>query len=205
MINVEKFCDNFANANTYLVTSDKIAIIVDPANDLRILKKYLNGKTVKAVFLTHGHYDHFKMLEDVINEYQIPCYLHKKAKMKLFDLVTSYAKDFGASWIPKISDDFFIMVNDNDLIKIDDLVIKVMYTPGHTDCSVCYLLDDLMFSGDTLFKNSVGRTDLLTGSTLKQHLTIEKLKHLKTNYHIYPGHDEETTLFFEQKNNPYFK
>ncbi len=205
MLTIETFCDHSENANTYLVIQNHEALIIDPANDEKILKKYIGTNKVLGILLTHGHYDHFKSLEAILKDYNVPCYLHKKAKDKIFDLNKSYALSFGKSQIPKISNDVFRFVNDLEEIKLGSFSIKVLYTPGHTDCSVCYLIDEVMFSGDTLFKNTVGRSDLLTGNILKLKASIERLKKLSIDYQVYPGHDENTTLFYEQKNNPYFK
>ena len=203
MISVEVFCDSEENCNTYLITKDEYAIIIDPANDVKKLNKYLEGKSLVAILLTHGHYDHFKTLEEILKMYDVNCYLQKRAKDKIFDLNISYAKAFGCNKIPSIDESRFIFVNDNDLIKISSFNIRVLYTPGHTDDSVCYIIDNLLFSGDTLFKKSVGRTDLATGNTFKLMQSLIKIKKLKQDYIIYPGHDDATSLVSEKNHNPY--
>ena len=183
MISVEVFCDSEENCNTYLITKDEYAIIIDPANDVKKLNKYLEGKSLVAILLTHGHYDHFKTLEEILKMYDVNCYLQKRAKDKIFDLNISYAKAFGCNKIPSIDESRFIFVNDNDLI--------------------CYIIDNLLFSGDTLFKKSVGRTDLATGNTFKLMQSLIKIKKLKQDYIIYPGHDDATSLVSEKNHNPY--
>lgn len=203
MISVEVFCDSEENCNTYLITKDEYAIIIDPANDVKKLNKYLEGKSLVAILLTHGHYDHFKTLEEILKMYDVNCYLQKRAKDKIFDLNISYAKAFGCNKIPSIDESRFIFVNDNDLIKISSFNIRVLHTPGHTDDSVCYIIDNLLFSGDTLFKKSVGRTDLATGNIFKLMQSLIKIKKLKQDYIIYPGHDDATSLVSEKNHNPY--
>ena len=205
MISVEIFCDSKENCNTYLVTKDDYAILIDPANNVKHLNKYLEGKSLVAVLLTHGHYDHFKTLEEILKIYDVPCYLQKRAKDKIFDLNASYAKVFGCNKVPSVDQTKFVFVNDNDSIEIANFTIKVLYTPGHTDDSVYYIIDNFFFSGDTLFKNSVGRTDLITGNTFKLGQSLVKIKNLKQDYIIYPGHDGTTSLSSEKKNNPYLK
>ncbi len=202
---VELLLDNPSFANTYLVTNNESVIIIDPACDIRYIKKYVNDKKVLAVFLTHGHFDHFKTLEEVLKEYNVKCYLHKNAKEKVLDLETSYANMFGSYKIPNINEEQFETLQDGKIIDMESFKIKTLFTPGHTNCSVVYVIDDLMFTGDTLFNYSVGRTDLATGNSVSQINTLNMLKKMKTDYKIYPGHEQETTLFFEQKNNPYMK
>lgn len=202
---VETLLDNPSFANTYLLSDDNFAIIIDPACDIRYIKKYVKDKKVLGVFLTHGHYDHFKTLEEVIKEYNVKCYLHKNAKEKVFNLETSYANMFGSFKMPNIKEECFEFLQDGKTITLENFKIKTIFTPGHTNCSVTFIIDDIMFSGDTLFNYSVGRTDLATGSAITQMNTLNMLKKMKNDYKVYPGHEQETTLFFEQKNNPYMK
>lgn len=205
MIKVLTFCDSLNNSNTYAVINGDKAIIIDPSNDIKMINKSLEGKIVEAILLTHGHYDHFATLEEAIKLYKVPCCLHKEAKNKIFDLDKSYSKMFGCFKIPEITDENFVFVRDGMTLDAANMKIKVLFTPGHTNCSVIYIIDDMMFSGDTLFKLSVGRTDLLTGDVFKQKISIDMFRHMKTDFKVYPGHDEKTTLYFEQKNNPYFR
>ena len=98
-----------------------------------------------------------------------------------------------------------IEVNDNDIINLLDSEIKVIATPGHTDGSVCYLYKNILFSGDTLFSNSIGRTDFPTGSIKMMKESLAKLSHLSNQIKVYPGHDLKTTIKDEKENNPYLK
>lgn len=205
MLKVETFCDSPLNANTYLVESNYSAIIIDPANNLKTLEKFIGDKQIVAIFLTHGHYDHFKTLDVVLKKYQAKCYLHPSAISKLSNPMLSCATLFGVKEIQPLDYQCFVDVLDGQTIQLNDMHIKVLYTPGHTNCSVVYFIDHLMFTGDTLFKSSVGRTDLPTGSRMALDNSLKRLKHLKTDYMIYPGHDETTTFFEELKNNPYLK
>ena len=202
---IEILQDNYNFANTYLVSNDKFAIIIDPSYDIKYLKKYLGDKKVLGVFLTHGHYDHFKNLEDTIKVLNVKCYLHKNAFEKVFNIETSYANMFGCFKTPNLNKEVFVFVNDGQSISLDNITIKCIFTPGHTNCSVVFIIEDLMFSGDTLFNMSVGRTDLATGNSNAQMNTLNMLKKMKVDYKIYPGHENSTTLFYEQKYNPYMK
>ena len=83
MIKIETFCDHFNNANTYLITNDRYAIIIDPANNIKTLERFIGEKQVLGIFLTHGHYDHFKSLRELLKKYDVSIYLHKEAYKKI--------------------------------------------------------------------------------------------------------------------------
>ena len=99
----------------------------------------------------------------------------------------------------------FTEVKDGDTITQDELTFKVLHTPGHSAGSVCYICDDVIFSGDTLFCGSMGRTDFEDGSSEEILKSLKKLANLKGDYKVYPGHFQSTTLEAERKNNPYMK
>ena len=202
---IEVLQDNYNFANTYLVSNGTNAIIIDPACDIKYLKKHVKDKKILGVFLTHGHFDHFKNLDDTLKEFNVKCYLHKNAYEKVMNIETSYAKMFGCFKTPDVTKEDFIFVNDGQSITLENIKVKTIFTPGHTNCSVVFIIDELMFSGDTLFNMSVGRTDLATGNSAVQMNTLNMLKKMKIDYIIYPGHENSTTLFNEQKYNPYMK
>ena len=205
MLDVEVFTSSPALSNTYIV-GDKIkCFVVDPSNDLRDIKKFIKKRQVLGIFLTHGHFDHFKGLSELLKEYHIKVYLHKDAYLKLLDPNISCSNMFGYNKIIKLNENEYHFINDGQKIILDDFVIKVLHTPGHTNCSVCLIIDELMFSGDTLFNCGIGRMDLPTGSSIQMNKSIKMLLNLKTNYLVYPGHGEETTIFWEMKNNPYYQ
>lgn len=205
MIEVEVFLDHPNNANTYLIKKDGHAVIVDPANNIKTLSKFTEGLVVDAIFLTHGHFDHFKSLFEALEKFNVKCYMHINAKKKIADSNLSYAFAFGTTTLPNIPLEKIELITKEQTIKLKTLDIGVIFTPGHTNCSVMYVIEDMIFSGDTIFKNSVGRTDLATGSMIEQKLSLDKIKKIKTNYKIYPGHDEKTSLYEELKNNRYLK
>lgn len=204
MIHTESFCDDSTHANTYLIEQDGHVIVVDPANNMKVLQRYIGDKIVDGCLLTHGHYDHFRELENFLRLYPDSyCYLHKEAKRKLFDLNISYAAAFGCKRTPAIDENRLIFFSNETKLEIGPFCVKVVFTPGHTNCSVMYMIENAIFSGDTLFKGSVGRTDLWTGNPLQQQRTLQRIKSLKQDYLVYPGHDESTTLFQELQTNRY--
>lgn len=204
MIHIESFCDDVAYANTYLIEQDGHVIVVDPANNMKVLQRYIGDKVVDGCLLTHGHYDHFRELENFLQLYpDCHCYLHKEAKRKLFDLNMSYATAFGGKVVPSIDQNRLILFTSETKFEIGRFFVKVMITPGHTNCSAMYIIENAIFSGDTLFKGSVGRTDLWTSNPLQLKQTLHRIRQLKQDYLIYPGHDATTTLFEEMKTNRY--
>lgn len=202
---IEVFCDNDQNANTYLVYNDSSCIIIDPANSPKTLKNYIENRKIEGIFLTHGHYDHFRVLSEVLELSDCNVYMHKNAGKKIQDLKSSYAIFFKTSTLPIIDEKRISFVDDGNLVCVGPFSIKCWYTPGHTNCMMSYIIDDNLFSGDFLFKDSIGRTDLDTGSVIRMMQSLKMLKTLKVNYNVYPGHGESTTLNDELKYNHYLK
>ncbi len=200
---VEVFCDDDLNANTYLVYNETSCIIIDPANNNKVLMRYVDKREVLGILLTHGHYDHFKSLSGLLENYDVLVYMHKNAYLKLSDIDSSYAKMFNYHYPTIIDKEKVRFISDGETLKLGNFVIKCWYTPGHTDCMMSYIIDNNLFSGDFIFKGSIGRTDLLTSSATKMHVMLEELKRRKNNYIIYPGHEASTTLDDEKENNVY--
>ena len=187
-------------ANSYVLSNGDEAIIIDAGDECEKILSILASKNLKpiAVLLTHGHFDHCggaKFFQDK----NIPIYLHED-DIKLINGDGHLASFCGLDFA-RFNPDF--KIKDGDEIAFADKTIKVIHTPGHTDGSVCYLIDELVFSGDTLFYLSIGRTDFPSGNTSKMRLSLQKLFTMDENLTVYPGHGERTTIGFEKKNNPY--
>lgn len=210
MIKVEIFCDNPSNSNTYLVKTNTGFIVIDPSNSVNTLKKFIQDKPLLAIFLTHGHYDHFKSIEELIITYNPNIYMHKNAYKKLFDSTLSVSLLFNKTkafksdinMLFKLNSNLFFVSNDS-IINVDNLSFKCMYLPGHTDCSIGFLLDNNLFIGDTLFYESVGRWDLPTGDYLKLKETLKKIRSIKQELLVYPGHDDVFELTDALRHNKY--
>lgn len=205
MLKIDSFCDAIENSITYLLTYNNRAIVIDPSNNVNTLKKYIDDKTLDGIFITHGHYDHYKSIVELNSIYNAPIYLTKKAFEKLNNINDSCAVMFGCYCITDISKFNIHYINDNEIIKFDSITIKVLFTPGHTNCSATYLIEDALFSGDLLFETSVGRWDLPTGSYPALKNSLERIKKLDTNITVYPGHDESFKLLDAVKYNKYLQ
>jgi glyoxylase-like metal-dependent hydrolase (beta-lactamase superfamily II) len=172
----------------------------DAAAVLRIAGE--NGASVKKILLTHGHYDHIEGLAEIAGSTGAKVYIHPLDARMLSDPRANLSGAGGVSW-SGVSEP----AADGGVIELAGLKISVLHTPGHTPGSVCYAAGDVIFSGDTLFCLSVGRTDLPGGDGAAQAASLKKLAAYYEKHgdrKVLPGHDRETSLSFEVENNPYF-
>lgn len=206
MLDIITICDRADNANTYIVGTNEEVIIIDPANKLSNIVTAVKNRKVLGVFLTHAHYDHFITLNDVLHKYAVKCYIHQKGFDKLTNLINSCGVFFSVKTLKPVDKTKIIFVKDNQLIDLSSaLQVKVITTPGHTDCSVVYQMGDVMFTGDTLFNNGVGRTDLPTSNTVTLINSLKKLLDGHQEATIFPGHGWSSTLDEERRNNAFYK
>ncbi len=179
-------------------------MVIDPGADGEQIKNILDKNNLKLKYIlnTHGHADHIganKFLKKHFPEAKI--FIHSKDAKMLTNAYENFSKQMGLAITSPSVD---ILLEDNQEIEFGNQIIKVIYTPGHTQGGVCFLLDNILFSGDTLFASSIGRTDLNGGSTHQLLLSIkEKLFILPENTKVYPGHGEETNIGKEIKTNPF--
>lgn len=191
--------------NCYVMANEetKSAILFDAPDDAERILSYINKKDLKLryVFLTHAHFDHIYALNDVLNETGAKLALHEDETKYLSDKSLNLA-DIANVVIPSIKED--ITFKDGDEFDFEGTLIKVIHTPGHTEGSVCYLFDDILISGDTLFKQSIGRSDFPLGSYEQEIKSIkEKLMALDDDISVYPGHGFSTSIGKERRENPY--
>ncbi len=191
--------------NNYLLIDEKSkeAVLIDCTQDCtdidNALKEY--GAKLKYILLTHGHFDHILGVNDFKRKYDCKVLLHEADKT-LADSVTEFVKNFGIDEADVQEIDEYI--RDNQIIKFGENSIKVIHTPGHTKGGVCYFVGDKLFSGDTLFYESVGRTDLPDGNFAHIKSSIEeRLFKLDDNIQVYAGHGHSTTIGHEKANNQF--
>ncbi|HEY8390890.1 MAG TPA: MBL fold metallo-hydrolase [Clostridia bacterium] len=199
-MNIKTITTDLVQSNTYIITSNKSAVIIDPSGTDKIFFKIescLKDIRLKAVLFTHGHFDHVALGHKY--EGKVPIYIHKLDSFML-NSDQNLGEDFGYAVKPCKAD---VLLNGGEVLKFDDITVKVLHTPGHTQGSVCFVIDNYIFSGDTLFRSSIGRTDFEGGSQTAILKSINCLFMLDGDYVVYPGHGEPTTLRYEQKTNPY--
>ena len=185
--------------NTYMLTINDDVILIDPASKADKLFPLLEGKNLLAVLLTHGHFDHIKACDDLYKRYHMPIYVHEADEDLIHD--KSQRVLFGLPYSPVVNSPVEHL--KEGVMEIGPFKFEVLFTPGHSKGSVCYVFDEFLFSGDTLFKMSVGRTDLSGGSETELKASLRILKTLKPTLRVCPGHDDVTILEDEVKNNPY--
>ena len=182
--------------NCYIIheESSKTCCVIDPGYDAdRILDKLEDlGLILEAILLTHGHFDHVGAVKDLAAETQCEVYLHPE------DLSMPPMMTAGALYYTKT-------YTEGSHLKLAGLDISVLHTPGHTPGSVCLLVDTAIFSGDTLFQGSCGRTDLPGGDWATIGKSLKRLAALEGNFWVYSGHGPSTTLRDEKKYNPYMR
>ena len=161
--------------NCYLLEKDGKILVIDPGDDVDKIVNKINDREVVGIIITHYHFDHIGALDDIIDKYKVNVYDRNNMNEGMFE--------------------------------IDNFNFNVIYTPGHRDdCISIYFKDDrMMFVGDFIFRDSIGRVDLPGGNMDKMIDSINKIKKYDKDIVIYPGHGDNTTLGYEIDNNIYFK
>lgn len=188
--------------NCYLVSSQKAAIVIDPGFASEETESFLKANSDKEILilLTHAHFDHIGDALRLKEVASTKIAIGELDNPALSDASVNLSYMFGSQIKPFSAD---LLFKDGDEHRIGDLSFKVILTPGHTKGGVCYLFGDKLFSGDTLFFESVGRTDLPGGdfSVLKE--SVYRLFELDDKTAVFPGHGPETTIEHEKNHNPY--
>lgn len=192
--------------NCYIVSNSetKEAIVFDPADNADRIEKYLkaNDLVCIAILLTHGHFDHIMAAQELKELTHAEIHAHKAEAELLSNprLNASYHIRKECSFVPDV------LLEDGQVLKLAGFAVKVLHTPGHTAGGACYYFTGhlILFSGDTLFREDIGRSDLPSGNGRKLVEAIQnKLMILEDQVEVYPGHGEATTIGYERDNNIY--
>lgn len=194
-------------ANCYLIFDEerKKGFIIDPGGDFEDIVKRIEKADFKPEFilLTHGHGDHIGAVLELKEKYGIDLYCHEDETELLYDPKKNLSQRMPMGPVSLEADHTF---TDQEILFPESYNIKVIHTPGHTDGSVCFLMNKDLFSGDTLFKGSVGRTDLFAGSKQKLDKSLmEKIYTLEDNITVHSGHGGESSIGYEKKTNPFLQ
>ena len=192
-------------SNSYLIVSGTEAALVDPSAAPSHVTDALaeNGCALRYILLTHGHYDHTKYVSQVKEATGAKVCVHSLDDEMLSDSDKNCYKLFNTG--EQVAERADILLEDGVELSLGCETIRVMHTPGHTKGSVCYIVGDAIFTGDTLFRGSVGRTDFYGGDDRELMDSLRRLADLDGEYTLYPGHESATTLNIERKFNPYLR
>ena len=203
---IERFIVGMVGTNCYVVSNEETSecFLVDPGAYSDKVIAYIREHELKpqAILLTHGHFDHIMGLDGVLREFPIPVYAQEEEEILLKDASYNASVSYG----PAYTFSGASYIKDGQILELAGMTIRAIHTPGHTIGGCCYYIESehVLFSGDTLFHDSVGRTDFPTGSQSQLVRSIrEKLLGLPEETVVCPGHISETTIGHEKKYNPF--
>ena len=195
MLKIHTLTLGLYQTNTYIIheASSKSCCVIDPGYEATTIAEKLEdlGLTVDAILLTHGHFDHVGAVKDLAAD--TDCRVFVCAEDTLLPPMFTGGKLY-----------YTDTYAEGSILNIAGLYIHVLHTPGHTPGSVCLLVEDTLFSGDTLFAGSCGRTDI-GGDWAAIQKSLNRLASMDAGFRVFPGHGESTTLAAEKRYNPYMR
>lgn len=189
----------YTDENTYFLIKDGKAIVIDPGESYEKIMDFAKNIKIEYVFLTHCHYDHITAANDLRKNGALLC-----ATKECAENIKNPINNLSGLWLDEkiIINGADIILTEEEVFKFHGTDIKTIKTPGHTNCSSCFLAKNKLFSGDTLFFQTTGRCDLPTGSIISLQNSIKnKLYILDDNTEVYPGHGRKTSIGYEKKFN----
>lgn len=197
---INRIITNIYDSNTFVIEKGDEVLIVDAGAELEKVKSFTINKKVVGILLTHGHYDHSAYCNEYAEEFSCPIFAHEKASDTMKNKDAFYG-DNGQKM-----EDFsrFQFTQQDCFLQIGGFNVQCITAEGHSPCCVCYKIDNILFTGDVLFENGIGRTDLV-GSNKKSMLsTLIKLDDINFDK-VYSGHGGQSTLLAQKKNIAIFK
>ncbi|MEX5284366.1 MBL fold metallo-hydrolase [Selenomonas sputigena] len=204
-LEMEMFVVGSLGVNCYILYNEKdhLGVAIDPGGDGEILLRYLEDKKIEliAILNTHAHVDHIGAVDFLRDKTGARFYVHEADAPMLSDSKLNLSAFMGMPIVTRPAD---VLLHDGEVLNFGDIKLTVLHTPGHSPGSVCYLLEDRLFSGDTLFAGSVGRTDF-PGASMEEllHSLHEKIMGLPEALPVYCGHGPSTSVGYEKQCNPY--
>jgi len=190
-------------ANCYILRYGDQVLVIDPGGNPEIIYPYIEGKELVLIINTHGHYDHIGANNDLMARYDTKIAVGEQDYQMLYNPDLNLSVLVDAMFISVAPE---ILLKDGDAFTFGGKTLRIIHTPGHTRGSVCIFMENVLFSGDTLFYHSVGRTDFPTGSFSDLEKSIkEKLYTLPDDTLVYTGHGENTTIGEEKKYNEFVR
>lgn len=197
---VTKLNGQFFGSNSYIIKNNNSeALIIDACVSAEEIKKYVKGFKVVAVLLTHLHFDHSYFLNEIITEFKCPIYVSEKAKKYLLNADLTLSNAFNVNFV--LPTNFNYLTNQQ--LNLGSYSIKVFLTPGHSPDSACFLIGSMLFCGDTLFLDAIGRTDFKLSSVSDMLNSLKLLKDVKFDIAL-SGHGKQSSFSDQQKNIEYF-
>lgn len=202
---IKKMINHFTT-NSYILLEDGDAVLVDPVGDPKEFVAELEGKSAvcRGIVYTHGHYDHIVSAEDFYKQFQMPLHIHSMDKEMFYDpqknLSVFFSRNFSLD--PSIP---IITMEDGETLEFGKVKIRIHHTPGHTPGSVCLESGDDLYTGDTLFEGSIGRTDFPGSDLSLMQMSLKKLKVMEPGLQVHPGHGGSSTIEEELRTNHYLR
>ncbi|WFD09253.1 MBL fold metallo-hydrolase [Tepidibacter hydrothermalis] len=202
---LEKVVAGVYGVNCYILgdIETKKCAVIDPGGAcdeiLHIVNK--NGFNLEYIILTHGHADHIGAVEEIKEKTGANVLAHKEEQIVLSNSQNNLTYMMGGSI--EIEADRYL--SDGQTVELGNLKLQIIHTPGHTPGGMCIKVNDSLFAGDTLFRSSIGRTDLFGGDYDKIIESVNRLAKLDDNLKVFPGHGPASTIGTEKLNNPYIK
>ena len=196
MLNIDTLILGAYLTNCYILrqAGNTACLLIDPGDKPQTVAQFLSQQALQpaAILLTHGHFDHVGAVQPLAQQYGCPVYLNEK-ETALPQVMTAGPLYYTHTY------------RNGDTLSLAELTVQVMETPGHTPGSVCLVVENNLFSGDTLFAGSCGRVDFPGSSPVDMRRSLTRLAALEQNYTVYPGHGDPTSLHYEQQTNPYMR
>lgn len=204
MITVKRYNENMLQENTYILTDSETnqGMVIDPGCYTSAMKKELRNLTeLKYIILTHAHGDHMGALNAIRKDYPDAVLIAGvKEKKLLLDAENNGSMEFSPEPVSTEADRY---VSEGDSVTLGSIEFTFMETPGHTKGGICICGDGKIFTGDTLFFRSIGRTDLYSGNMEQMRKSLQKLMRLPDEIQVLPGHGPGTSIGAEKKGNPF--